>query len=49
MAIHIDLINLPIPHAYVDQANTYEEFKKIGINQVNHHNTIIAKAPILNY
>jgi hypothetical protein len=38
-----------IPHAYVDQANTYEEFKKIGINQVKHHNAIIANAPIFKY
>jgi hypothetical protein len=40
---------MSIPHAYVDQANAYEEFKKIGINQVKQHNAIIAKAPILNY
>jgi hypothetical protein len=40
---------MSIPHAYVDQANTYEEFKKIGINQAKHHNAIVAKAPILYY
>ena len=29
--------------------HSYEEFDKIGINQVKYHNMIITKAPILKY
>jgi hypothetical protein len=48
LVIQIDLTNKSIPHAYVDQADTHEEFMKTGINQVKYYHAIIAKAPILN-
>ena len=35
-------------YAYIDQANTYEEFMKVGTNQVKYYHAIIAKVPILN-
>jgi hypothetical protein len=49
LVIQIDLINKSIPHANNGQSHTYEEFNKISINQVKHHNMIITKVPILKY
>jgi hypothetical protein len=46
---HPNLLNPGLGSSYNDQSHTYEEFNKIGINQVKQHNMILTKAPILKY